>query len=129
HRVLLSGEHRSARGRNAYGFAYGRTGTGVSAVTLVLEDGTKVQATVANGWFVAWWPGAAQLKAAELTTPAGASTQTFNLPQPGGCNTNKDCPGGGGAQSETGAGAAGKGGGFSLSGSGRGRGSSVSLSH
>ena len=59
---------------------------------IVYDDGTDVQATVANGWFVAWWPSGARLKAAQLTTPAGVSTQTFNLPS--GCNTNKVCPGG-----------------------------------
>jgi len=36
----------------------GETGAGVTAVGVVLSDGTTVQATVANGWFAAWWPGA-----------------------------------------------------------------------
>ena len=91
--VQLASAHRSARAGRDFGFAYGRTGTGVSAVTLVLDDGTKVQATVANGWFIAWWPGSHQLESAELTTPAGSSTQKCDLsPTPGGCNTNKDCP-------------------------------------
>jgi hypothetical protein len=93
--VQLASMHRADRHGQAFGFAYGRTGAGVSAVTLVLDDGTDVQATVANGWFVAWWPSPHQLKSAELTTPAGASTQKFDLPAtPGGCNTNKDCSGG-----------------------------------
>lgn len=97
--VQLASAHRSDRGNRAFGFAYGRTGTDVSAVTLVLDDGTSVQATVANGWFIAWWPGSQQLESANLTTPAGSSTQKFNLPStPGGCNTNKDCPGGPSAQ-------------------------------
>jgi hypothetical protein len=118
-RVLLSSVRTSERGDHAFGFAYGRTGTGVSAVTLVLDDGTKVQATVANGWFVAWWPSGAQLNAAELTTPAGVSTQAFNLPS--GCNTNKDCPGGNSVVHGTGAGGPGQGG-FSIDGSGQGGG-------
>src|SRR6185437_10671274 len=42
-RVMLSSMRRSERGGHAFGFTYGRTGTGVSAVTLVLDDGTKVQ--------------------------------------------------------------------------------------
>ena len=113
-RVLLSSAHRSERGGRAFGFAYGRTGAGVSAVTLDLDDGTKVQATVSNGWFVAWWPGGAQLKAAELTTPAGVSTQTFDLPSHGGCNTNKDCASGVSAVGGTGTGGSQKGS-FSLS--------------
>ncbi len=59
----------------AYSFADGHAGDGVSAVTLILDDGTNVQATVANGWFVAWWPSAQNVKSAELTTPAGTTTQ------------------------------------------------------
>jgi hypothetical protein len=113
--VVLSSVHRSERGGHAFGFAYGRTGTGVKAVTLILDDGTKVQATVDNGWFVAWWPSTAQLKATQLTTAAGPSTQTFNLPN--GCNTNKDCPNGGAAHgSAEGAGGTVKGGGFTMDG-------------
>ncbi|HJS97296.1 MAG TPA: hypothetical protein VJ741_23705, partial [Solirubrobacteraceae bacterium] len=121
-RVLISSLRRSARGGHAFGFTYGRTGTSVSAVTLVLDDGTKVQATVANGWFVAWWPSGAQLKAAELTTPSGVSTQTFNLPQ--GCNTNKDCPGGNSVVHESGAGQ----GGFGMDGVGKGGGKQSGVS-
>ena len=34
-------------------------------MTLILDDGTNVQATVANGWFVAWWPGAQDVKSAD----------------------------------------------------------------
>ncbi len=125
--VLLSGAHGSERGGHAFGFAFGRTGADVSGVTLVLDDGTKVQATVHNGWFVAWWPNAAQLKSAAVTTPAGVSTQALNLsgnrvirgPHPPiPCHTNKDCANGGSAQSETGGGAKGKGFSFSESGAG-----------
>lgn len=36
----------------------GRTGRGVTGVTLTLRDGARVAASVANGWFLAWWPGA-----------------------------------------------------------------------
>jgi hypothetical protein len=97
-RVLLTGAHRTARAGQDYAWTYGRTGADVSAVTLVLDDGTKVQATVDNGWFVAWWPSGHRLTSAELTTPSGSVTQTFNLPWPSQCNTNKDCPGGGSAQ-------------------------------
>jgi len=74
-RILLS-THESSRGGSAYSFADGRTGDGVSAVTLVLDDGTKVQATVDNGWFVAWWPSAHAVTSAAITTPAGVTTQT-----------------------------------------------------
>jgi hypothetical protein len=40
---------------NGYGFAAGRTGDDVISVTLH-EDGLTIEATVANGWWTAWWP-------------------------------------------------------------------------
>jgi len=77
--VLLSAAHQSNHGGRSFTFAEGRTGAGVSGVTLTLDDGSQVQATVGNGWFVAWWPGALDIKSSELTTPTGTVTQTFNL--------------------------------------------------
>jgi hypothetical protein len=112
-RVQLAGAHSSDRGGHLFGFAYGRTGSGVSAVTLVLADGSQVQATVTNGWFVAWWPSDQQLKSAQLTTAAGTSTQAFDLPTHGLCNTNKDC--GSQQSSNVGGGPGGKGSGYSRS--------------
>jgi len=55
----------------------GRAGTDVSAVTIALADGTDVQATVSNGWFAAWWPGAQSAQTAEITTSAGTTTQAL----------------------------------------------------
>lgn len=78
--ILLSSSHASENSGAAYTVAEGRTGTGVSGVTLRLEDGTTVQATVGNGWFVAWWPDAQAVKSAELVTSSGPVTQTLNLP-------------------------------------------------
>jgi len=37
--------------------AEGRVGPGVSAVKVVLVDGTRVAATIENGWFLATWSG------------------------------------------------------------------------
>jgi hypothetical protein len=74
--ILLSSEHMTTRGGDAYSFADGRAGDGVSAVTLVLADGTDVQATVENGWFVAWWPSTSDVKSAQVTTPSGTTTQS-----------------------------------------------------
>jgi len=98
--ITMSSAHPPSHARAPYSFADGRTGDGVSGVTLVLGDGTTVQATVGNGWFVAWWPGEEGVKSAQLTTPAGVKTQTFNIPPglPG--------PGGDSAGSESGGGSA-----------------------
>ena len=76
--ILLSSAHMTDRGGAAYSFADGHAGDGVSAVTLILDDGTNVQATVANGWFVAWWPSAHDVKSAQVTTPAGVTTQPLD---------------------------------------------------
>lgn len=93
-RVLLSASHLTNRDGQAYSFADGHTGAGVSGVTLILDDRTNVQATVANGWFVAWWPSAHAVKAVDIVTPAGVKTQTFDLRHESPCGA-KLCTGGG----------------------------------
>jgi hypothetical protein len=52
----------------------------VTAVTLVLSDGTHVEATTSNGWFAAWWPGRQSAPEAQLTTPTGEVTQQLLTP-------------------------------------------------
>jgi hypothetical protein len=74
--VQLNGGHSEVADGDAFGFSEGRTGTGVTAVTLDLTDGSTVNATVANGWYVAWWPSAAELKSATVTSASGDHTQT-----------------------------------------------------
>lgn len=99
--IMLSSQHQSNHGGQAFSFAEGRTGVGVTAVTLTLDDGATVQATVGGGWFVAWWPGAREIKSAHLATPTGAVTQTFNLSpeipcRNQGCSSGATSVGGGG---------------------------------
>lgn len=93
--ILLAGSHATDRTGAAYSVAEGRAGTDVTAVTLTLDDGSTVQATVGNGWFVAWWPSSHVVKSAQLTTPSGVTTQTFDeqAPPPG--------PGGAGGRSSS----------------------------
>jgi hypothetical protein len=81
----------------------GQVGPGVTAVAVVLEDGTTVRATVANGWFAAWWPGSLAVtgigstadrgptsplarslstsipRSFEVTTASGTTAQPLNL--------------------------------------------------
>jgi hypothetical protein len=78
-KLFLWAEHTTTASGQAYTFLIARAGDGVSAANLTLEDGTKVTATVSNGWAVAWWPGSHQLTSAQLTTAAGTKTQTFPL--------------------------------------------------
>lgn len=105
-RIGLSSARQTDRGGQAYSFAQGRTGAGVTAVTLVLDDGSRVQATVQSGWFVAWWPGAHQVKAADVATSSGTTTQTFDLSH--GKNPCGGQPGSGCASSASSVGAAGE---------------------
>jgi hypothetical protein len=65
-----------------YTLVEGRTGGGVTGVTLSLGDGSTVTASSGNGVFVAWWPGSQSVTSAILSTATGESTQTLNLPGP-----------------------------------------------
>ncbi|HEX4011942.1 MAG TPA: hypothetical protein VHX62_18110 [Solirubrobacteraceae bacterium] len=81
----------TSRAGNAYSFAEGRTGSGVTAATLNLSDGSHVQATVQNGWFVAWWPSGAGVSSAAVTAGAGTNTQTLNTPAAAPCPPGATC--------------------------------------
>ncbi len=67
----------------AYTIAEGSVGSGVTAATLVLSDGSDVVTTTGNGLFLAWWPGSAVVTSATLTTAAGITTQPISVPTPG----------------------------------------------
>jgi hypothetical protein len=53
----------------------GAAGTGVTRVVLVLSNGTHVRATVAGGYYAAWWPGHAWAVSAEVTTANGTASR------------------------------------------------------
>jgi hypothetical protein len=83
----------------AYTLVDGRTKSGVTGVTLVRDDGQDVVATVADGWFVAWWPGNATVTAAQVTTAAATTTEPLvsshtvpTPPQPGACPPSTSNP-------------------------------------
>lgn len=66
---------------NGHQFSYteGRVGAKVTGITITLNDDTHVFATVANGYFVAWWPGAQQPVSQEVAT--SSETTTTNQPE------------------------------------------------
>ncbi len=82
---LDGGGARDAAG-SALTLVDGRIGAGVTAVTIERGDGSSVQATVANGWYLAWWPGAVAATNAQVATASGTSTVAFpstpGLPAP-----------------------------------------------
>jgi hypothetical protein len=71
-----------------YTIAEGSVGSGVTAATLVLSDGSDVVTTTGNGLFLAWWPGSAVVTSATLTTAAGMTTQPISLPSSGSGDSN-----------------------------------------
>lgn len=76
--VKLGGAHVTLPSGSSYAFSQGAVGAGVSGVTLKLSDDTTVTATVQNGWYVAWWPGSADLVSADVQTDSGTHTQAFH---------------------------------------------------
>jgi hypothetical protein len=84
---LYSSSHASTSNDASYSFAEGRVGNGVTDATLVLSDGTHVEATIQNGWFAAWWPGDRTVSSALVTTASGTTTEQIpasasSCPQP-----------------------------------------------
>ena len=72
----------ASRDGQPYSLAEGRAGTNVTRAALKLTEGRTVQATVAHGWFVAWWPGNSDATAIQVTTPAGTRTQKIPIVPP-----------------------------------------------
>jgi len=60
-----------------YTLVDGRVAAGVTGVTLVLDDGQDVVTTVADGWFVAWWPDGAGATSAQLTSASGTTAESL----------------------------------------------------
>jgi hypothetical protein len=83
--------HLSTTADGPYTLVDGRVASGVTAVTLVRDDGQDVVATVADGWLIAWWPGAATANSSQVTTASGTTTEALQStskgpagPPPGG---------------------------------------------
>ncbi len=93
---LAGGGTRDSTG-NALTLVDGRTGAGVTAVTIDRSDGSSVQATVDDGWYLAWWPGTVAATNAEVTTASGNSSVAFPsapaLPAPA-CPSGAHCAAG-----------------------------------
>ena len=67
-----------AAGQAQYHVLVGQVGAGVTAATLVLDDGSSVETTITNGWFAAWWPGGQGVRSATITTTSGTTTEPLN---------------------------------------------------
>ena len=54
--VVIVGSGGMSGGRDASSSVVGRVGGDVTAVRVVLPSGSSLQASVGDGWFIAWWP-------------------------------------------------------------------------
>ena len=90
--ITVDAVHILARDDQPYTLVEGRTGDGVTGVTLVLGDGSTVTATSGNGLFVAWWPNSQSIVSATVSTASGSSTQALNLPAPSIPSAPKSSP-------------------------------------
>ncbi len=75
--VALNGAGQSDSDGHALTMVDGRIGAGVTGVAITRSDGSSVQATVKNGWYLAWWPGTERATTAQVTSTSGTSTQSF----------------------------------------------------
>jgi hypothetical protein len=71
--------HLAAGGGQPFTLVQGQVEAGVTGATLVLSDGSDVQATVADGSLVAWWPGSAHATAARVTTGSATTRQQLTF--------------------------------------------------
>ena len=93
--------HLTTTSEGPYTLIDGRVASGVTGVTLVRDDGQDVVATVADGWFVAWWPGAdSPATSGQVVKATGTTTEPFvpsaKLGAPGSCTSTAgtaDCAG------------------------------------
>jgi hypothetical protein len=76
--------HTSTTADGAYTLVDGRVASGVTAVTLVLDNGQNVVSTVADGWLIAWWPGDSVATSAQVTNASGTSSEALQSADKGG---------------------------------------------
>jgi hypothetical protein len=76
---------------SALTLADGRTGARVTGVAIELSDGSSVQATVGNGWYLAWWPGDVSATQVQITTASGTTTTPYPSRPAPTCPTDANC--------------------------------------
>jgi hypothetical protein len=60
-----------------YTLVDGRVASEVTAVTLVLNSGKDVVATVADGWILAWWPSNTAATSSQVTKASGTTVESL----------------------------------------------------
>lgn len=75
--------HFTLNSDGPYTTVVGQVASDATSVTLVRSDGQDVTATLGAGEFAAWWPGDADVTAAQVVTPDGTTTEPLS-PAPSG---------------------------------------------
>jgi hypothetical protein len=72
----------------------GQVAADVTAVTVALEGGSSVQATIANGWFAAWWPVSQDFESGQALTQSLSQSvpQSFQITTATGTTTQPLTP-------------------------------------
>jgi hypothetical protein len=73
-----SQEQLNANGQ-PYTLLQGQVDPSVTSITLALSDGSDVQATIANGSLIAWWPGTATATTARAASGSTVTTQQLTF--------------------------------------------------
>ncbi len=90
--IELNGTGQSDSDGHALTMVDGPIGAGVTGVTITRSDGSSVQATVKNGWYLAWWPGAEHAMTARVASANRTTTQSFPTRAPD--QPSRSCPAG-----------------------------------
>jgi hypothetical protein len=75
--IELNGAGESDSDGHALTMVDGPIGAGVTGVSITRSDGSSVQATVRNGWYLAWWPGSERAVTAQVANASASNTQSF----------------------------------------------------
>jgi hypothetical protein len=75
--IELGGAGESDSDGHALTIVDGSVGAGVTAVTVTRSNGSSVQASVQNGWYLAWWPGTERAVTAQVVAGSRTRTQAF----------------------------------------------------
>jgi hypothetical protein len=96
--LQVSGAHFTLPDGSVYTLIDGQAGSSVIGATLLLDNGQQIEATTANGWFEAWWPGTPTAVSAQVTTATGTLTEqlpAWTAPPQGGtseCTPSSQAP-------------------------------------
>jgi hypothetical protein len=77
--INVAAQEQTTVDSQPYTLLQGQTRPGITGVTLVLSDSSRVQATVADSAFVAWWPSHTDASSAQVTDGSGLTTQQLTL--------------------------------------------------